>query len=120
MTDEEAQRLAGVGTDIPTETQKAYLAQINTIRRLMITLNPQLVGKETPLAAGPAFTSGSAPAGEQADKPPKLDTSYGAYREWCRQQGKPLSDGAPTEREFAAYHSWRETQRAKAGTEAGR
>ncbi len=44
----------------------------------------------------------------------KPDTSYRAYAEWRRQRGMPVSDGAPTESELAAYHKWREAQGAAA------
>jgi hypothetical protein len=58
--------------------------------------------------------SPTTPASTKLAKPTKPDTSYRAYQEWRRQRGMPVSDGAPTGSELAAYHKWREAQGAAA------
>jgi len=49
--------------------------------------------------------------------PAKPDTSYAAYRASCRERGTHLSDGCPTETEYAAYNKWKEA--LESGTDAG-
>jgi len=69
-------------------------------------------GFESPKSKG---TSASSP--KKPSAPTKPDTSYAAYRAWCRERGAPVSDGCPTETEYAAYNKWK--QALESGADAG-